>query len=53
MFWAPTRLGKVCICPFDAWILIAVAELSREASVGVAVALCAFGCALAAVWIIL
>jgi hypothetical protein len=52
MFWAVSWLGEVCVSAFDAWVLIAVAQLSREAGIGVVIALYAFSGALGAVGIV-
>ena len=52
MFRASTRFGKVCVSAFDAWVLVAVAELFREAGIGIVIALYAFRGALGAVGII-
>jgi hypothetical protein len=52
MFRASTRFGKVCVSALDAWVLVAVAELSREAGIGVLIALYAFRGTLGAVGII-
>jgi hypothetical protein len=52
VFRASTRLREVCVSAFDAWVLVAVADLSSEASIGVVIALCAFSSAFGAVGII-
>src|ERR1700722_16173553 len=51
MFRTVPRLGEVCVCTLEAWILIAVAELLGEAEVAVVVVLF-FGGALGAVGIV-
>ena len=53
MFRASAGLGEVCVSAFDAWVLVAVAELSREPGIGVVIPLHAFSGALGAVGIIL
>jgi hypothetical protein len=53
MFRASPRLGEVRVCAFDARVLVAMAELSGEAGIGVVVALCTFGSTFGAVRIVL
>jgi hypothetical protein len=52
VFRTSTGLGEVCVSALDTRVLVAVAELSCEAGIGVVVALFAFGSTLGAVGII-
>jgi hypothetical protein len=52
VFGASTGFGKICVGALDTRVLVAVAELSCEAGIGVVVALLAFSGTLGAVGII-
>ena len=53
MFGTFSRLGEISVRIFDPRVLVAVAKLSREAGVGVAIALFAFSGTLGAVGIVI